>query len=52
MIHAFFPEKDSSIYEIAPNRNTGLDEILEIQKQPYVINSGSVGITKYYESRI
>ena len=52
MIHAFFPEKDSSIYEIAPNRNTGLDEILEIQKQPYVINTGSGCITKYYESRI
>lgn len=48
MIHSFFPEKDSTIYEIVPKRNLGLDEILELQKQPYIINSTS----SYYESRI
>jgi len=52
MIHAFFPEKDSTIYEIMPNRNTGLDEILELQKQPYNISTGSVSQFQYYESRI
>lgn len=52
MIHAFFPEKDSTIYEIAPDRNSGLDEILELQKYPYITKSGSLSITKYYESRI
>ena len=41
MIHAFFPEKDSTIYEISPNANTGLDEILELQKRNYAINSAS-----------
>ena len=52
MIHAFFPEKDSTIYEVAPNANTGLDEILELQKRPYSITSASRTYTNYYESRI
>ena len=52
MIHAFFPEKDSTIYEISPNSNTGLDEILELQKRPYAINSASRAYINYYESRI
>jgi len=52
MIHSFFPEKDSTIYEIDPYRNTGLDEIIELQKQPYAIPTGSLSITKYFESRI
>jgi len=52
MIHTFFPEKDSTIYEISPNANTGLDEILELQKRSYAINSASIAVMKYYESRI
>lgn len=48
MIHAFFPEKDSTIYEIAPNRNVGLDEVLELQKQTYNVG----GTSSYYESRV
>ena len=52
MIHAFFPEKDSTIYEIAPNANTGLDEILELQKRLYVIDSASKSYPYQYESRI
>jgi hypothetical protein len=52
MIHAFFPEKDSTIYEIAPNANTGLDEILELQKRLYTIDSASKVYPYNYESRI
>ena len=54
MIHSFFPEKDSTIYEYMPDKNTGLDEILELQKQKYASRTASIGpeAPKDYESRI
>lgn len=54
MIHSFFPEKDSTIYEYMPNKNTGLDEILELQKQKYASRTASIGpeAPRDYESRI
>lgn len=44
MILRFYPTKDATIYEQYPERNTGLDAILEINKT--IINSSS------YNSRI
>jgi hypothetical protein len=44
MIIALVPYKDATIYEDYPNKNTGLDEILELQKVAY--STGS-----YAESR-
>jgi len=44
MILRFYPTKDATIYEQYPNKNTGLDDILEINK--VVINSSS------YNSRV
>ena len=38
MIHLYYPERDSTIYERYPNRNTGIDPILELTK----IVSGSL----------
>ena len=38
MIHLYYPERDSTIYERYPNRNTGIDQILELTK----IASGSL----------
>lgn len=44
MILRFYPTKDASIYELYPNKNTGLDSVLELSKT--VIGTGS------YNSRI
>lgn len=32
MIRIFYPQKDASIYERLPSRNTGIDQILELNK--------------------
>jgi hypothetical protein len=44
MILKFYPKKDASIYEYYPNKNTGLDAILEISK--------TIAGTSSYNSRI
>ena len=44
MILRFYPKKDSTLYEYYPERNTGLDAMLEISK--VVVNSSS------YNSRV
>lgn len=38
MIQLYYPERDSTLYERYPNRNTGIDQILELTK----IASGSL----------
>lgn len=50
MILRFYPTKDATIYENDPERNTGLDQILEIIKVPASASSGIV--TGSYNSRI
>ena len=50
MILRFYPTKDATIYESAPERNTGIDQILELQT---VSATSSVGAaTSSYVSRI
>jgi len=49
MILKFYPTKDATIYEQYPNRNTGLDAILEISKN--LVATGSA-ISGSYNSRI
>ena len=50
MILRFYPTKDATIYENDPERNTGMDQILEIIKVPASASSGIV--TGSYNSRI
>ena len=33
MFKIFYAEKDTTVYEVVPNSNTGLDEILEVGKR-------------------
>jgi hypothetical protein len=51
MILRFYPTKDSTIYENAPEKNTGRDQVLEITKTSA---SGSAGgaVTSSFNSRI
>mgnify|MGYP003624730383 FL=1 len=51
MILRFYPKKDTTIYESDPERNTGLDSILEISK---IAATGSAGAaaTASFNSRI
>lgn len=49
MILKFYPTRDATIYEQYPNRNTGLDAILEISK--VLVATGSA-ISGSYNSRI
>ena len=44
MILKFYPKKDASVYELYPNKNTGLDAILEVSK--------TIAGTSSYNSRI
>ena len=44
MVLRFYPKKDATMYELYPNRNTGLDAVLELSKV--------VAATSSYNSRI
>ncbi len=49
MILKFYPTRDATIYEQYPNRNTGLDAILEISKNIIATGSAASGS---YNSRV
>lgn len=51
MVLRFYPTKDATLYESAPERNTGIDQILELQ---VLAATGSAGgaATASYASRI
>lgn len=51
MVLRFYPTKDATLYEIAPTRNTGLDQVLELQITPAIGASGSAA-TSSFVSRI
>jgi len=51
MILRFYPKKDATIYENAPETNTGLDSILEISKAAATGSSGAAA-TASFNSRI
>lgn len=51
MILRFYPSKDTTIYENDPERNTGLDQILELIKVAATGSSGGA-VTSSYNSRI
>lgn len=51
MILRFYPSKDATLYESAPDRNTGIDQILELQTIGATGSAGSAA-TSSYVSRI
>jgi len=51
MILRFYPTKDATLYESAPERNTGIDQILELQTTPATGSAGAAA-TSSYVSRI
>lgn len=51
MILRFYPTKDTTIYENDPERNTGLDQVLELIKVS-ATGSGGGSVTASYNSRI
>jgi hypothetical protein len=51
MILRFYPKKDTTIYENAPETNTGMDSILEISKQAATGSTGAAA-TSSFNSRI
>ena len=51
MILRFYPTKDTTIYENAPERNTGLDSVLEISKASATGSTGGAA-TSSFNSRI
>lgn len=51
MILRFYPTKDATLYESAPERNTGIDQILELQTTP-ATGSGGAAATSSFVSRI
>jgi hypothetical protein len=51
MILRFYPTKDATLYESAPERNTGIDQILELQVLAATASVGAAA-TASYVSRI
>lgn len=51
MILRFYPTKDATIYESSPERNTGIDQILELQVAAATGSTGAAA-TESYVSRI
>jgi len=53
MVLRFYPTKDATLYEIAPTRNTGLDQVLELRVTPNTgSGTGSSAATSSFVSRI
>lgn len=51
MILRFYPTKDATLYESSPQRNTGIDQILELQVLAATGSSGAAA-TSSYVSRV
>lgn len=51
MILRFYPTKDATLYEASPDRNTGIDQILELQVVPATGSTGAAA-TASFVSRI
>ena len=51
MVLRFYPTKDATLYETSPDRNTGIDQLLELQVIPATGSNGAAA-TSSYVSRI
>lgn len=51
MVLRFYPTKDATLYEASPDRNTGIDQVLELQVVPATGSTGAAA-TASYVSRI